>query len=69
MSQPSASKHIRVLERAGLVKRSVNGRQHTLRFEPGALLDAEQWMARHREFWSEALGRLDAVLADLQRHD
>lgn len=69
MSQPSTSRHIRVLEQSGLVKRSVKGRQHTLRLVPGALLDAEQWIARHREFWNEALGRLDAVLANLQRHD
>lgn len=69
MSQPSASKHIRVLEQAGLVRRSVKGRQHTLRFVPGPLRDAEQWIARHREFWKGALGQLDAVLADLQRHE
>lgn len=69
IAQSSASKHIRVLEDAGLVKRSVNGRRHTLRFAPAPLREAERWIARHRQFWQGALGQLESVLVGLQRHE
>lgn len=69
MSQPSASKHIRVLEQAGVVRRTVKGRHHTFRLSTAPLREAETWIARHRQFWEGALQQLDGVLADLQRHD
>ncbi|MBL8983270.1 MAG: helix-turn-helix transcriptional regulator [Gemmatimonadetes bacterium] len=69
ISQPSVSKHIRVLERAGVVRRSVKGRHHTLRLVPAPLRDAEMWITRHRQFWEGSLGQLDRVLAELQRDE
>lgn len=65
MSQPSASKHLRVLERAGLVTRTIAGREHRFHLEAKNLAEAEQWISRHREFWEGALDRLDDVLNDL----
>lgn len=67
ISQPSVSKHLRVLERAGVVRRSVKGRHHTFRLVPAPLQDAESWITRHRRFWEGSLGQLDQVLAELQR--
>jgi DNA-binding transcriptional ArsR family regulator len=66
MSQPACSKHIAVLERAGLVKRSVDGRLHRFRLETRPLRDSEAWIARHRQLWDASLQRLDALLAQLQ---
>jgi DNA-binding transcriptional ArsR family regulator len=58
------SKHIKVLERAGLVRRSVRGREHWLRLEPAPLREASRWLEHYRAFWNE---RLD-VLEDLLRN-
>jgi len=69
MSQPACSKHIAVLERAGLVKRSVSGRFHRFRLDARPLRDSEAWMARHRQLWDGSLERLDHVLAKMQGKD
>jgi DNA-binding transcriptional ArsR family regulator len=69
ISQPSASKHLRVLEQAGVVHRSVKGRNHVFRLVPAPLQDAEAWIADHRRFWEQSLVRLDHLLADLQRDE
>jgi len=62
IAQPTASKHLAVLERAGLVRRRVEGRQHFFRIDPRPLDDARGWIARHRDFWEGSLDRLrDAV--------
>jgi DNA-binding transcriptional ArsR family regulator len=58
ISLNGASKHIRVLERAGLVARAVQGREHRLTFDARPLEDAVEWMERYRMFWE---GRLDAL--------
>jgi DNA-binding transcriptional ArsR family regulator len=68
ISQPSVSRHLRVLEHAGVLRRSVKGRHHTFRLIPAPLQDAEAWIAHHRRFWEGALRQLDHVLAELQ-HD
>ena len=62
-AQPTISKHLKVLEAAGLVSRTVKGRVHrfTLRRKP--LHDAERWLARHQAFWSGAVSQLDRLLA------
>jgi len=62
-AQPTISKHLKVLEEAGLVVRSIEGRVHrfTLRRKP--LHDAERWLARHQAFWSGAVSQLDRLLA------
>lgn len=62
-SLAAVSKHITVLERAGLVRRRVDGRTHWLSLDPRPLGEAEAWIERTRRFWS---GRLDALEALLQ---
>jgi DNA-binding transcriptional ArsR family regulator len=69
ISQPAASRHIRVLERAGLVRRRVDGREHRLRLVPQRLRDAEGWIARHRRFWEASLDSLGHTLDELTRED
>jgi DNA-binding transcriptional ArsR family regulator len=66
ISLNSVSKHIRILERAGLVRRRVAGRDHFLALEPKPFDELSQWMARTREFWS---ARLDALEAALRAED
>src|SRR5262245_20728681 len=58
LSLAAVSKHIRQLERAGLVRRRIAGRDHWLRIDPRPLLPAEAWIANVRRFWE---GRLDAL--------
>jgi DNA-binding transcriptional ArsR family regulator len=63
-SQPTISKHLKVLERAGLVERSVEGRVHWFRLRRQSLADASGWIARHQAFWTGAVGRLDRLLSE-----
>ena len=58
MSLPAASKHVRVLERAGLVRRAIDGRVHRCSVAPGPLRHADRWLATYRAFWGDALDRL-----------
>lgn len=67
IAQPSASKHVRVLEQAGLLSRRVEGRVHRFRLVPGRLDEAQRWISRHRAFWDSTLGRLGGVLDDVRR--
>lgn len=62
MSLAAASKHVKVLERAGLVRRTVQGRTHRCRIEPAALAQADEWLRFYERFWSDRLGALDALL-------
>ena len=62
ISLNSVSKHIRILERAGLVRRRVAGRDHFLALEPEPLDRLTQWMQQTREFWSSRLDALEAAL-------
>lgn len=62
MSLNSVSKHIRILERAGLVLRQRSGREHVLRLEPRRLAEATEWLQSRQRFWTERLQRLQAVL-------
>jgi DNA-binding transcriptional ArsR family regulator len=63
MSLAAASKHVKALERAGLVRRQVKGRTHLCRLEAGPLRDADAWLAFYRRFWTEQLDQLGALLA------
>jgi DNA-binding transcriptional ArsR family regulator len=63
MSLAAASKHIRSLEKAGLVRRTIRGRTHVCRLEPRALADAHEWISFYERFWNS---RFD-VLEDLLR--
>lgn len=58
MTLPAVSKHLKVLERARLVRRAIDGRVHRCTLDPRALQDAEQWLARHRAFWDDTLEAL-----------
>src|SRR5438876_772393 len=62
ISLNSVSKHIRILERAKLVRRRVSGREHFLTFNAAPLESAADWIDRHRIFWSERLDALEAAL-------
>ena len=62
ISLNSVSKHIRLLERAGLVRRRVAGRDHYLSLDPKPFDELTQWMQRTREFWDSRLDRLEAAL-------
>lgn len=62
MSLPAASKHIRALETAGLVRRSVRGREHHCSLNPVPLKSAADWLARYRTFWTARLDALESLL-------
>lgn len=62
ISLNSVSKHIRILERAGLVSRRVEGRDHYLSFNPEPFEKATEWMERHRAFWTARLDALESIL-------
>jgi DNA-binding transcriptional ArsR family regulator len=66
MSQPAISKHLKVLERAGLISRGRDAQRRPRRLEARALRDATQWLENYRQFWEAQFGRLDALLRDLQ---
>jgi len=62
MSLAAASKHVKVLERAGLVRRLVKGRTHICRLEPAPLAAADAWLRFYEQFWNRKLDVLDALL-------
>jgi DNA-binding transcriptional ArsR family regulator len=66
MSGPAVSKHLKVLERAGLISRSRHAQQRPCHLEPAPLKAATDWLEAYRKFWSESLDRLDDYLRDLQ---
>ncbi len=66
ISGPAISKHLKVLERAGLISRSRKAQVRPCRIEPKALRDVDQWLERYRTFWSGSLDRLEDYLDDLK---
>ncbi len=62
MSFAAASKHVQVLERAGMVNRRVEGRQHICSLRPEPLKEVSEWLGFYEKFWSEGLDRLAEVL-------
>ena len=62
MSLNAVSKHIKVLERAGLVERHVQGREHRIQLADDPLGEAEAWLTDTREFWETRLDRLDHII-------
>lgn len=66
MSQPAVSKHLKVLERAGLISRSRNAQRRPCRIEGKALAEATGWLETYRKVWEGNFGRLDALLNDLK---
>src|SRR5881394_1236592 len=66
ISLQAASKHIKALENAGLIRREVRGRTHLCRLDPGPLASAHEWLAFYERFWTD---RLDALERLLRRED
>src|ERR1700741_2242796 len=66
MSQPAISKHLKVLERAGLISRGHDAQRRPRRLEALPLAEASAWLERYREFWEGNFQRLDALLHELQ---
>jgi DNA-binding transcriptional ArsR family regulator len=66
MSQPAISKHLKVLERAGLISRGRDAQRRLSRIEGGPLGDASNWLERYREFWEGNYQRLDELLEELK---
>jgi DNA-binding transcriptional ArsR family regulator len=64
MSLAAASKHIKVLEGAGLIRREVRGRTHMCRLEPSPLANAHEWLAFYERFWTDRLSILDRLLRE-----
>jgi DNA-binding transcriptional ArsR family regulator len=62
MSLAAASKHVQVLERAGLVRRQVTGRRHVCRLDPAPLAPASAWLRFYEQFWNERLDDLQTLL-------
>jgi len=69
MSLNGASKHIKKLERAGLVRRQIIGREHLCTPEPRGLDDAMSWMSHHSEFWNERMGALENYLISKRKRE
>jgi len=67
MSQPAISKHLKVLERAGLISRGRDAQRRPCRLEAGPLRDADAFLERYREIWEHQFEALDDVLEDLKR--
>jgi len=66
MSLPAVSKHLRVLENAGLIRRRRRGRVHSLKLEARPMRQALAWIEEYRKFWEESFDRLDQYLKQLQ---
>ena len=64
MSFAGASKHVKVLEEAGLVRREVRGRTHICRLEPGPLASADRWLRHYERFWTARLDTLEQLLRE-----
>jgi DNA-binding transcriptional ArsR family regulator len=66
MSQPAISKHLKVLERAGLISRGQDAQRRPRRLEAKPLADATKWLERYRRFWEGNYQRLDALLEEMK---
>jgi DNA-binding transcriptional ArsR family regulator len=66
MSQPAISRHLKVLERAGLVSVNIDAQRRPRRLEPERLEEAEHWITRYREIFEQNYQRLDALLEELK---
>lgn len=66
LSMPAISKHLKVLERAGLIKRSIKAQTRPCTLRPEPLREAADWIDRYRDLWEGRLDRLDAYLQEIQ---
>jgi DNA-binding transcriptional ArsR family regulator len=67
MTGPAITKHLKTLERAGLISRGRDAQRRPCRLEPGALKEAADWLEQYRRFWEESLDRLEAYVREIQR--
>jgi DNA-binding transcriptional ArsR family regulator len=65
ISQPSVSKHIKVLETAGLLVRKIEGRVHSFTLNSAPLEEADAWINRHKAFWQGSLAQLDTLVEEI----
>jgi DNA-binding transcriptional ArsR family regulator len=66
ISQPAISKHLQVLERAGLISRGRDKQRRPCRIEPGAFAEATGWLDGYRQFWENRFQHLDSLLSEMQ---
>lgn len=66
MTQPAISKHLKVLERAGLISRDRDAQRRPSRLQPRRLAEASDWLDQYRQFWEASFARLDTVLEELK---
>ena len=69
ISQPAISRHLKVLERAGLISRTRDAQRRPCRLEADALAEASAWIERYRERWEQSFARLDDLLERTQQSD
>lgn len=69
ISQPAVSKHLKVLEQAGLIKRGRAAQSRPCKLDAARLREVSDWLETYRRFWDESFDRLDAYLAELQKGD
>ena len=67
MTQAAVSKHLKVLERAGLISWARDAQRRPRRLEAAPLAEANEWLERYRQFWEDSYGRLDALLAEMKQ--
>src|SRR5882672_10425158 len=67
LSLPGVSKHLKVLQRAGLITQSRNAQWRPCRLESARLKEASEWVGEYRRFWDESFERLDEYLAEFQK--
>jgi DNA-binding transcriptional ArsR family regulator len=66
MSQPAISKHLKVLEHAGLISRGIDQQRRPRRLVAAPLAEADEWLADYRRFWEESFQRLDVLLDEMK---
>ncbi|HET7219254.1 MAG TPA: metalloregulator ArsR/SmtB family transcription factor [Vicinamibacterales bacterium] len=69
MSQPAISKHLKVLERAGLIARGRDAQRRPRRLDAAPLAEATEWLEHYRRFWEQSFERLDAVLEQMKAEE
>ncbi len=69
MSQPAVSRHLKVLEHAGLISRGRDAQSRPCRLEASRLREATAWMERYRQFWDESFDRLDGLLDEMKKKE
>jgi DNA-binding transcriptional ArsR family regulator len=69
MSQPAVSRHLKVLERAGLIERDVDGQRRPARLKAEPMAAAVSWLEEFRTFWSSSFDQLDGLLKELKKNE